>query len=54
MIRACCAYGFTGVDGIFRFLADGKVERGLAIIEVERDGTKVIDPAPERFPLPAS
>ena len=46
--------GFTGVDGIFRFLADGKVERGLAIIEVERDGTKVIDPAPERFPLPAS
>jgi ABC-type branched-subunit amino acid transport system substrate-binding protein len=46
--------GFTGVDGIFRFLADGKVERGLAIIEIEHDGTKVVDPAPERFPLPAS
>jgi ABC-type branched-subunit amino acid transport system substrate-binding protein len=46
--------GFTGVDGVFRFLSDGKVERGLAVLQIERNGTRVVDPAPESFPLPAS
>ena len=46
--------GFAGVDGIFRFHADGVVERGLAVIEVERNGTKVISPAPETFERPTS
>ncbi len=41
--------GFTGVDGIFRFLPDGSTERGLAVIEVTADGFKVIDPAPQTF-----
>jgi branched-chain amino acid transport system substrate-binding protein len=46
--------GFAGVDGIFRFHSDGVVERGLAVLQVERDGTKVVNPAPESFEQPAS
>ena len=41
--------GFSGVDGIFRFLPDGRVQRALAILEIERDGFAVIDPAPTTF-----
>jgi len=41
--------GFAGIDGIFRLRADGLVERGLAVLEVEHDGSKVIDPAPQTF-----
>jgi branched-chain amino acid transport system substrate-binding protein len=46
--------GFAGVDGIFRFRPDGVVERGLAVLEVERNGTKVVSPAPETFERPTS
>ncbi len=45
--------GFTGVDGIFRFLPDGSTERGLAVIEVTPRGFSVIDPAPTTFEQPA-
>ena len=41
--------GFAGADGIFRLLPNGLVERGLAVIEVTRDGFTVIDPAPSSF-----
>ena len=41
--------GFAGVDGIFRFGPDGVVERGLTVIEVERDGLRVISPSPVSF-----
>ena len=41
--------GFAGVDGIFRLLADGTNQRGLAVIEVEERGVQVIDPAPSSF-----
>jgi ABC-type branched-subunit amino acid transport system substrate-binding protein len=41
--------GFAGRDGIFRFRADGIAERGLAVIEVQRRGFKLIDPAPDAF-----
>ena len=43
------ASGFAGTDGIFRFRENGIVERGLAIVEVEARGLKVIDPAPLTF-----
>ncbi len=43
------ASGFTGIDGIFRLRADGLIQRGLAVLEVRRDGNAVIDPAPETF-----
>lgn len=41
--------GFTGIDGIFRFHADGLVERGLAILEIGNNTTRVIKPAPTSF-----
>jgi ABC-type branched-subunit amino acid transport system substrate-binding protein len=41
--------GFAGIDGIFRLTQDGAVERGLAVLEVRREGPVVIDPAPKTF-----
>jgi branched-chain amino acid transport system substrate-binding protein len=41
--------GFAGSDGIFRFGGDGVVERGLAVLEVRRDGFRTISPAPQDF-----
>lgn len=42
--------GFVGVDGLFRFLPDGTTERSLAILEVNRQGFQIADPAPQSFP----
>jgi branched-chain amino acid transport system substrate-binding protein len=39
------ASGFNGVDGAFRLLPDGTTERALAILEVQKFGTGVLDPA---------
>ena len=41
--------GFGGVNGIFRFNADGTSERGLAVLEVQADGFHVASPAPKTF-----
>ncbi len=41
--------GFHGRDGIFRFLPSGPVERGLAILELNRESATVIAKAPEIF-----
>jgi branched-chain amino acid transport system substrate-binding protein len=41
--------GFAGVDGIFRLRPDGLVQRGLAVLEVHRNGNVVVDPAPTTF-----
>ncbi|SLN17921.1 penicillin-binding protein activator [Oceanibacterium hippocampi] len=41
--------GFLGYDGIFRFGPDGVAERGLAILEITAEGTRVRSPAPIRF-----
>jgi branched-chain amino acid transport system substrate-binding protein len=38
--------GFSGVDGTFRFRADGQNERGLAILRIQGQGTQTIAPAP--------
>jgi branched-chain amino acid transport system substrate-binding protein len=46
--------GFSGVDGIFRFSADGIAERGLAVLSVGADGFHVVDPAPTTFVKPGS
>ena len=45
--------GFTGVDGLFRLLPDGTAERGLAVRELIRNGSKETAPAPDKF-TPAS
>jgi len=41
--------GFAGVDGIFRFLPNGLVERGLAVIEIGEQDFTIIDPARDTF-----
>jgi ABC-type branched-subunit amino acid transport system substrate-binding protein len=43
------ASGFAGVDGLFRLRPDGTCERGFAVLEVQRFGNQVIDPAPTAF-----
>ena len=44
------AGGFAGRDGIFRFSETGAVERGLAVLRVDRRAARVLDPAPKAFP----
>lgn len=46
--------GFMGSDGLFRFRADGAIERGLAIMEVRGNTVAPVEAAPRRFPGPAS
>jgi len=46
--------GFAGYDGIFRFRPDGVVERGLSVLEVQRRGPRVVDPAPANFQVTAN
>jgi hypothetical protein len=41
--------GFIGVDGGFRFLPSGMVERNLAVLAVAPDAPTVVDPAPPSF-----
>jgi len=41
--------GWSGVDGIFRFLPDGRSERALAVIEVQAGRNVVVSPAPSTF-----
>jgi ABC-type branched-subunit amino acid transport system substrate-binding protein len=41
--------GFAGMGGIFRFLPNGLVQRGLAVLEVKRQGVEVVGPPPESF-----
>lgn len=40
------ASGFTGIDGPFRFDAKGLSERSLAILEMQKFGPAVLEPAP--------
>lgn len=41
--------GFAGVDGIFRWSPSGLPERGLAVLEIQRNGIRTISPAPGSF-----
>lgn len=41
--------GYFGADGLFRLNPDGSIERGLAILEIQPGGIRVIDPAPRSF-----
>ena len=43
------ADGFSGVDGIIRVTPEGMSERGLAVLEVQKFGSSVIDGAPSSF-----
>lgn len=46
--------GFAGVDGLFRLRSDGTSERGLAVLEIQKFGPRVIDRAPSIFSRTAS
>jgi ABC-type branched-subunit amino acid transport system substrate-binding protein len=41
--------GFAGIDGLFRFRADGTNERGLAVMRVGGSGAQVAAAAPRSF-----
>jgi ABC-type branched-subunit amino acid transport system substrate-binding protein len=41
--------GFAGIDGLFRFRADGTNERGLAVLRVTPNGAQVVSPPPRAF-----
>jgi ABC-type branched-subunit amino acid transport system substrate-binding protein len=40
------ARGFTGIDGTYRLLPDGTSDRALAILEVQKFGSSVVEAAP--------
>jgi branched-chain amino acid transport system substrate-binding protein len=46
--------GWSGVDGIFRFLPDGRSERALAVIEIQAERNVVVSPAPTSFTRPVN
>ncbi|MDZ7629434.1 MAG: penicillin-binding protein activator [Parvularculaceae bacterium] len=41
--------GYVGADGLFRLTPEGTIERGLAILEIQPGGIRVIEPAPKSF-----
>lgn len=41
--------GFIGVDGLFRFQANGTNERGLAVYQISGGNVTVLSPAPRSF-----
>ena len=41
--------GFVGGAGIFRLLPTGLAEHGLAVVEIEGGGVRMLDPAPTTF-----
>jgi len=44
--------GWSGIDGIFRFLPNGRSERALAVIAVQAGAGQVVSPAPTNFQRP--
>ncbi len=44
------ASGFSGVDGVFRFRADGANDRGLAVMQISAGSASVVSPTPQKFP----
>jgi len=41
--------GFAGIDGLFRFRADGTNERGLAVMRVASGGAQIAAASPKSF-----
>jgi ABC-type branched-subunit amino acid transport system substrate-binding protein len=41
--------GFAGIDGLFRFRADGTNQRGLAVMRVAPGGGQIISAPPRAF-----
>lgn len=43
------ANGFAGIDGIFRFTANGLNQRGIAVLEIRNGSVVAVSPAPRSF-----
>ena len=41
--------GFEGIDGLFRFLPNGAVQRNLAILQVGINNFQILEPASKKF-----
>lgn len=46
--------GFGGADGVLALMPDGQVRRGLAIFEIDRGGSHVVQPSPGSFSAPGT
>lgn len=46
--------GFRGLDGLFRFRSDGRVERALAVLEITNERVRIVDPAPSSLDRPTN
>ena len=46
--------GYAGADGVFILLPDGQVRRSLAIFEVDRTGSHIVQPAPGTLRAPGT
>jgi len=46
--------GFQGLDGLFRFRSDGRVERALAVLEIGNERVRIVDPAPSSLDRPTN
>jgi ABC-type branched-subunit amino acid transport system substrate-binding protein len=44
--------GFAGADGLLALQPDGQVRRGLAIFEIDRGGSHIVQPAPQSRSAP--
>jgi hypothetical protein len=44
--------GFGGADGVLGLLPDGHVRRGLAVFQIDRGGSHIVDPAPTSLGAP--
>jgi ABC-type branched-subunit amino acid transport system substrate-binding protein len=44
--------GFAGVDGVLGLLPDGHARRGLAVFELQRGGSQIVEPAPQNLATP--
>ena len=44
--------GYIGLDGAFRFLANGLNQRGLAVYQINNGTSVLVDPAPKTFAKP--
>jgi branched-chain amino acid transport system substrate-binding protein len=47
--RLTDADGFSGIDGAFRFFANGQSERMLEVLEVQAGKYATLDAAPKSF-----
>ena len=44
--------GFSGANGLLQLQPDGRVRRGLAVFEIDRGGSHIVEPAPTSLAAP--